>query len=69
MDLPLAGIGVFGGWIVLVLASDIIGIMRVSSKNWQSGLLLFAITAGLGCGFLYLQERHPLPCAAAHARR
>jgi hypothetical protein len=72
MDVPLAGLGVFGGWIVLVVASDVFGLLRIPPRQLttlQSGLLLFAIAATLGCGFLYAQERHGGPCPAIHARR
>ncbi len=72
MDLPLLGLGVFGGWIVLVVASDVFGILRIAPKRLavvQTGALILSIGAALGCGFLYQQERHAAPCPATHAAR
>jgi hypothetical protein len=72
MDVPLAGLGVFGGWIVLVVASDVFGLLRIGQKRLtivQTTFLIFAIAGTLGCGVLYAQERHPQPCSAAHAKR
>ena len=72
MDLPLLGLGVFGGWIVLVVASDVFGILRIAPKRLavvQTGALILSIGAALGCGFLYQQERHATPCPATHAAR
>ncbi len=68
MDFALAGLGVFGGWIVLVVASDVFGVMRISPKRLtyvQSGVLIFAIGAALACGYAYATERHARPCPAA----
>jgi hypothetical protein len=65
MDFALAGLGVFVGWIVLVVASDVFGVLRISPKRLtyvQSGLLIFAIGAALACGYAYVQERHVQPC-------
>ncbi len=72
MDIPLLGLGVFGGWIVLVVASDVFGILRIAPKRLavvQTGALILSIGAALGCGFLYQQERHAAPCPPAHAVR
>jgi hypothetical protein len=71
MDIPLLALGVFAGWIVLLVMSDVFGILRFSPKRQplvQTGVLLVAIAGALGFGFLYSQERHA-PCPPAHARR
>jgi hypothetical protein len=72
MDLPLFGLGVAAGWIVLVVASDVFGILRIAPKRLalvQTGALILSIGAALGCGFLYQQERHAAPCPPARNTR
>jgi uncharacterized membrane protein YphA (DoxX/SURF4 family) len=71
MDLPLAGLGVFGGWVVLVVASDVFGILRIPPKrltNVLTAFLAVSIAAALACGYLYFQERHARPCPPVHQR-
>ncbi len=74
MDVPLAGLGVFGGWIVLVVASDVFGILRIPQKRLTVVLTTFLVLSIVGAivsGYAYLQEKHAKPCPrpAAHARR
>ena len=72
MDVPLFGLGVFGGWIVLVVASDVFGILRFPKQRFstvQTAFLVTAIAAALIAGYFYLQERHVRPCPAPHAHR
>jgi hypothetical protein len=71
MDFALAGLGVSFGWIVLVVASDVFGVLRISPKRLtyvQSGVLIFAIAAALACGYAYVQERHAKPCPTHRLR-
>ncbi len=72
MDLPLVGLGVFGGWVVLVAASDVFGILRIPQKRLTGVLTAFlvvSIAAAIACGYLFFQERHARPCPPAHQRR
>jgi hypothetical protein len=65
MDVPLLGLGFFVGWIALLVSSDVFGILRVSPgkvTRVQSGVLIAAIAAAIGCGYLYAQERRQAPC-------
>jgi hypothetical protein len=71
MDLPLAGLGVFGGWIVLVVVSDVFGILRIPQKrltNVLTAFLVVSIAAAIACGYLYFRERHARPCPPTHLR-
>jgi hypothetical protein len=72
MDFALAGLGVFVGWIVLVVGGDLFGLLRVAPgalTRVQSGLLIFAIVGTLACGYAYLQERRTAACPPAHVKR
>jgi hypothetical protein len=72
MDLPLVGLGVFGGWVVLVAASDVFGILRIPQKRLTyvlTAFLVVSITAAIACGYLFFQERHARPCPPSHQRR
>ena len=74
MDVPLAGLGVFGGWVVLVVAGDVFGILRIPQRRLTGVLTAFlvvSIAGAIGCGYTYLQEKHAKPCPRppAHARR
>jgi hypothetical protein len=72
MDFPLVGLGVFGGWVVLVAASDVFGILRIPQKRLTGVLTAFlvaSIAAAIACGYLSFQERHARPCPPAHQRR
>ena len=70
MNVPLIGLGVFGGWIVLVVASDIFGILRIPQKRLsrvQTAFLIASIVAAGGCWYLYSTERVPA-CLTQHPR-
>jgi hypothetical protein len=72
MDLPLAGLGVFGGWVVLVVAGDVFGILRIPQKrltNVLTAFLVVSLAAAIACGYFYFQEKHGQPCPPAHQRR
>jgi hypothetical protein len=72
MDLPLVGLGVFGGWVVLVAASDVFGILRIP-KRWVThvltAFLVASVAAAIACGTLYFREPHARPCAPAQHPR
>jgi hypothetical protein len=52
-EAPLAGLAFFGGWIVLLVASDVAALLKISSKRSsqiQNALLLGSIAAALALG-------------------
>ncbi len=72
-DAPLAGLAFFGGWIVLLVASDIAALLKMSNRRAsqvQSGLLLGSIAAALAFGTtVYVGSRGHArsACAPRHA--
>jgi hypothetical protein len=65
IDAPLAGLAFFGGWIVLLVASDVAALLRMSNRRAslvQNVLLLGSIAAALAFGTAAYTNAH------AHAR-
>jgi hypothetical protein len=73
VDAPLAGLAFFGGWIVLLVASDIAALLKWSAKRSsqvQNALLLGSIAATLAFGTAAYTRAHgrPQPCARESGR-
>jgi hypothetical protein len=67
----LAGLAFFGGWIVLLVASDVAALLRMSNKRAslvQNVLLLGSIAAALAFGtavYTHAHARAPAGCPPA----
>jgi len=60
-DAPLAGLAFFGGWIVLLVASDVAALLRMSNRRaslLQNALLLGSIAAALAFGTAAYTRAH-----------
>jgi len=60
-DAPLAGLAFFGGWILLLVASDIAALLRMSNRRAslvQNALLLGSIAAALAFGTAVYTQAH-----------
>jgi hypothetical protein len=71
MDYPLVGLGVFGGWVVLVAASDVFGILRIPQRRLTyvlTAFLVLSIAAAIACGSAYFREGRTSPCPPVHQR-
>jgi hypothetical protein len=70
-DAPLAGLAFFGGWIVLLVASDIAALLKLSNRRAslvQNALLLGSIAATLAFGTAAYTHAHGRPPAGCPPR-
>jgi hypothetical protein len=61
IDAPVAGLAFFGGWIVLLVASDLAALFKTSarrSSQLQNALLLGSIAAALAFGTAAYTHAH-----------
>ncbi len=72
-DVPVAGLAFFCGWIVLLVASDLAALLKMSSKREsqvQNALLLGSIAAAIAFGataYARGPRGHAAPTCAQHA--